>query len=187
MTDRPIIFSAPMVRALLAGRKTQTRRLASSPLARCAPSDRLYVREAWSHTADGVFEVSSARISGRGGVIYRADDNPRWPHAKFWPSLHMPREFSRLTLVVEAVRVEPLQAISEADAQAEGCVEDSADGLPVWYTPGASLPHTATGAECYRHLWSSIHTRGGERWDDDPAVVALTFLVVRCNIDQEQP
>lgn len=45
MTDRPIIFSAPMVRALLAGRKTQTRRLATSPLAKCLPGDRLWVRE----------------------------------------------------------------------------------------------------------------------------------------------
>ena len=51
MTDRPIIFSGSMVRALLAGRKTQTRRLASSPLARCVIGDRLYVREAWAPLA----------------------------------------------------------------------------------------------------------------------------------------
>lgn len=45
MTDRPIIFSAPMVRALLDGRKTQTRRIATSPLRKAEVGDRLWVRE----------------------------------------------------------------------------------------------------------------------------------------------
>ncbi|RSV11632.1 hypothetical protein CA235_18345 [Sphingomonas sp. ABOLF] len=185
MVDRPIIFSSPMVRALLAGRKTQTRRLATSPLRRVQPGDRLYVREAWSHTGEGVWTIEDARRHILGGhPIYRAE-HEGVPPLRWWPSLHMPREFSRLTLIVDGVKLEPLQDISEADGEAEGCVWDSADGLDVWYVPGAEMPRNgATAAKCYSILWDSLHTKPGERWQDNPHVVALTFRVVRGNIDK---
>lgn len=220
MADRGILFSAPMVRALLDGRKTQTRRLLYSskfmrptdpvpmsasfdaryppPLCshpgeifflgrwqRLASGDRLWVRETWSHTGDHVFEIYQARMAGRSGVIYRADDNPRWPHAKWWPSIHMPREFSRITLTVTDVRVERLQAISEADARAEGieqvgrhCAE------PLWknYSTGPTAAFVCP-VKSYRALWNSLHGKTCERWADDPWVVAVSFDVREGNID----
>jgi len=192
MTDRPIIFSAPMVRALLAGRKTQTRRLATSPLRRVEPGDRLYVREAWSHTGDGVFEISQARMLGGGGVIYRADENARWPHAKFWPSLHMPREFSRLTLIVKQVRLEPLQSMegqhpSESDAVAEGVHPIHHGDGDYYYSAFRDEPHPKNWCDptdAFAELWNSLHDKPGERWSDNPDVVALTFRVVHSNIDR---
>ena len=211
MTDRPIIFSAPMVRALLARRKTQTRRLATSPLRRVEVGDRLYVRESfatvnsecgpgWAYKSDGNFIQPDYDGDDFGaGPSFNYDKYPgsytMWfadlmasaPGHPWTPSIHMPRWASRLTLIVEGVKVEPLQVISEADAEAEGVVWDSADGFDVWYVPGANVPHTATAAECFNGLWSSLHTSEGERWQDNPDVVALTFRVVRGNIDRPPP
>jgi hypothetical protein len=194
VTDRPIIFSAPMVRALLDGRKTQTRRLATSPLRRCEVGDRLYVREAYS--VAGIFsDVVEARYkaSERRGHTEFVEQVPveraagakvLWP--AFRPSLHMPRWASRLTLIVEAVRVEPLKSISEADAIAEGCeagvLNDSVGprDLGGGFTIGPDTWASAVGK--YLLLWQDLHPE----WDgySDPDVVALTFRVVRGNIDQ---
>jgi hypothetical protein len=162
MTDHPIIFSAPMVRALLEGRKTQTRRLAwrderdvtvseaemvalekkgwqaidgadeittiarPSPWQRVQPGDRLWVREAFE---TGFMLDENERAVGEPVIWYGADGGPRWldPDTGCWrdqprwtPSIHMPRCASRLTLTVTEARIERLQAISEADAIAEG-------------------------------------------------------------------
>ena len=185
MKERPILFSAPMVRAILDGRKTQTRRIVKpQPPAGCeyatsvgsyalcfadgtsasaapicvpptprskdhrlpspygAPGDRLWVRE--------TFCLRNPEHHPERGYWYAATDdvdNPRWT-----PSIHMPRRASRLTLEVTGVRVERLQAITEADAIAEGC-------------PGRA--HFAT-------LWDSIND-GEASWVNNPWVWVVEF------------
>lgn len=156
-----------MVLALLADRKSQTRRLATSPLRKCEPGDRLYVRETWSHDGVGVWTIADARRRLNGRPIYRATHDGPSP-LSWWPSIHMPREFSRLSLIVEAVRVEPLQAISEADAIAEGIQLKHRDSSPVI---------------AYKTLWRLLH--GAESWDANPDVVVISFNVRRGNIDRQ--
>lgn len=144
MKERPILFSKPMVRALMGGTKTQTRRIAKgcnfvssggAPLnftdddikdVLCPygqPGDRLWVREAWSHDAESLDHCRASAEDAMGGGAYgpyyrateSAPDTLRWR-----PSIHMPRWASRITLLITSVRVERLQDISEADAMAEG-------------------------------------------------------------------
>lgn len=186
MTDRPIIFSGPMVRALLDGRKTQTRRLATSPLRRCEVGDRLYVREEWrvggkydATPPRGLQPCSMTVLFGAGGSIANRDGGfwspDEWPEqgkmprfaGKRRPGMHMPRWASRLTLIVEDVRIEPLQAISETHAKAEG----------------VTLQHEGSSAvTAYATLWNLLHGAGS--WEANPFVVALTFRVERGNIDR---
>jgi hypothetical protein len=195
VTDRPIIFSAPMVQALLAGRKTQTRRLATSPLRRCEVGDRLYVREAFAVRSifTDVVEVGYEASKGAGHTEYveqipvtlATGAKVTWPQNR--PSIHMPRWASRLTLTVMDVRVEPLVSISDGDAIAEGI--GCAPGVPSYsrfhVTVGSGKTFiSAHPAECFARLWSSLHSNDGECWSDNPDVVALTFSVERQNIDQ---
>ena len=99
-----------MVRALIEGLKSQTRRRAIGKTGkptlwtRVTVGDRLWVRE--SHRIDGT------------NVIYRRDGDRRT--GRWRPGLHMPRWASRMTLVVQAVRQEAVSRISDADARAEG-------------------------------------------------------------------
>lgn len=189
MTDRGVIYSAAMVRSLIEGRKTQTRRLDSSPLASCQPGDRLWVRETWRtlqkwddlkprHLADDIDKID-----------YAADGYPRnhlWAWGKNRPPIFLPRWASRLTLIVTEVRHHHLQNISDADAIAEGVVHDRDKGfwVPGVDHPNRDFPYLSrpTAREMYAALWDTLH--GSGEWLGNPGVVALTFRVDRRNIDR---
>lgn len=176
-----ISFSAPLMVALLAGQKSQTRRIIS-PCAdpevkpgdvivswpadqvvreglRFRPpyaiGDRLYVKEGIERTEDG-------------RIAYRADGQIIGDSAWAWkprtlPHRYMPKGLARLQLTVTNVRVERLHDITLADMLAEG-VRKAAGDLP---------------GDAWRQLWNGLHDKDGERWADNPWLVALTFTLER--------
>jgi len=164
-----------MVRALLAGRKTKTRRLATSPLSRCAVGDRLYVREHWK-TSLGFDEFAPKDLPTNASILCLADHTvPTQAFASAWgkhrQGMHMPRWASRLTLIVEGNRVERLCDVSPSDAMDEG-----------W--PGLGEGNQHLPVSWYMHLWQSLHDKEGQRWEDNPEVLVLTFSVRHGNIDR---
>lgn len=196
MTDHPIIFSAPMIQALLAGRKTMTRRLAwrfvdvndnhtklPSPWQRVKPGDWLWVRENVGRRA-AVTLLGTPAKNGVEEAFYAADGEnvlnedefnvcPWWKQKQTLPCIHMPRKWSRLTFVVAATKIEPLQDISEADAKAEG-----ADLANTGHDVHGPIKSHRTG---FVYLWAKLH--GEDFWLSNPEVVAITFAVHKQNID----
>lgn len=209
MTDRSILFSGPMVRALLDGTKTQTRRILKpqptvpfSAICRDAagvytgdewgeelerlrvphaPGNRLWVRETWAFDVNA---IGSMRDED-GPFVYAADPSgARTRLCERWtPSIHMPRWASRLTLIVTDVRVQRLHDISEDDAIAEGIEEKEFFGCPCWKIygdpDGTVAPDDPIAS--FASLWDHCHGPGA--WDVNPWVVATTFTVHHCNID----
>ena len=191
MKARPIIFSAPMVRALLNGSKTQTRRVAkltanghvkeprgqrrwhpADPEGRLAcpygqAGDQLWVRETWLQT--NPFTEGGLHTYG-----YRATDSEEFPDAIWKPCIHMPRAASRITLEITDVRVERLQGISETDAIDEGIQRwPLGFRVDVSASPKHECMNFDSYANAYRYLWESINGPGS--WDANPWVWMIEF------------
>lgn len=212
MRERPILFSAPMVRAILAGTKTQTRRVCkpaqnealceivgpfngdgmpddSGPWFgdaegdlkfRCPygqPGDRLWVRETF------------AKVDGQTHPWIATDYRATYTHGdrlgdhfgikrRWTPSIHMPREASRILLEIVGVRVERLQEISDADAIAEG-IERNAEYPKLWkrgdlHGDQNIMKSTGFPKLAYRSIWEQIN--GHESWSANPWVWVVEFL-----------
>lgn len=189
MKERGIIFNGEMVRAILDGRKTQTRRIVKNvmldngiwlkkptktrsgttthvldaPKHNLCPlgkiGDRLYVREAFK-----------AGVCTESTIAYKATHKPSdleegwYEEIKWTPSIHMPRRYSRITLEITDVRVERLNDISNDDAKSEGC----------WYGRGGGVPDKAiTPSDQFPTLWEEIYGDGS--WSSNPWVWVIEF------------
>lgn len=201
MKERPILFSAPMVRAILDGTKTQTRRVAKrtanghiketgghrrwhiadfDAYLACPygqPGDRLWVRETWAYHV----QAMGSATDQDGPWVYAADGNfalqsrlcDRWR-----PSIHMPRVASRITLEITGVRVERLWEVSETDAVSEGVgsitVSDGGESRWVNYSrPDSKGSAFGDARSSYRSLWEEINGQGS--WDANPWVWVVEF------------
>jgi hypothetical protein len=195
MIEHPIMFSGPSVRALLGGRKTQTRLLANklrkARLQRAGEPDAIRLTpSSWRDTSVGDrFWVRESLGWDKGGerLFYRADGalvlgappSGQAIAATQLSALNMPRWASRLILSVSRVRIEPLQAISEEEAIAEG-IRRLPDGS--FMADDFDSDSYASAALGYAMRWSAFHTRPGTRWEDNPEVVAVDFTVERCDV-----
>jgi len=182
--ERPILFSAPMVRAILEGRKTVTRRAVKFPFIDRAvgcelsgneigleeirnncpygvPGQRLWVRETFA-----------CGLCTDQPYAYRATHAPEdleagWHDPIKWkPSIHMPRAACRILLEITDVRVERLQDITEDQAKAEGVCTSAVESFQA-----AEVDRPAGFA--FRDLWTSIN--GAEGWTANPWVWVVSF------------
>lgn len=200
MTERGMIFNAEMVRAILDGRKTQTRRPVKFPVhdknlgcelagnelagelsagnylnsAFGKPGDRIWVRETFSgHYLDDaqIQDIKDGRDKATDLCEYRADYPDGYQASDGWtPSIHMPRWASRILLEITDVRVERLNAISQEDAQAEGM---ELTGWRPTYSDPDSGGEVMTPYDNFAELWSSIY--GDESWKANPWVWVISF------------
>ena len=180
MKERPIIFSGEMVRAILDGRKTQTRRVAKgNPTIDDCPygkiGTRLWVREAWGESkvrdqsiddkivlvhhawrykADA--EVEQVQVFGRRDLKTKAE------LYKWKSPIFMPRWASRITLEITGVRIEQLHDISEEDAKAEG--------VEISQMPDVFHPYKTE----FRTAWNKLHGKKAP-WESNPWVWAISF------------
>lgn len=196
---KPILFNTEMVRAILNGEKTQTRRIMKpQPMFyngrkyifkdsecpkkweqcdniidtyRYQKGDILYVRETWSKGYE------------EGTYIYKADDkladNPLFKFSTkliYKPSIHMPKEAARIFLKVTNVRIANLQDITDEEAKKEGA--NFKDGKNV----GWKEKMERTAIQRFAEIWDKTIKKselGIYGWNANPWVWVIEFERVK--------
>ena len=179
MPIKPILFNTEMVRAIMDGRKSCTRRIikpqpqgyfevSEEPLyiydtdgkqgkitPPYQPGDILYVRETWKQAPNGYYYYEDWQRNDIADVT------------KWKPSIHMPKEATRIWLRVTDVRVERLQ-----DIDGKGCVKEGIEEEPLKYVGDEFVKGM------FHDLWdSTIKKSDLDRysWDANPWVWVIEF------------
>lgn len=193
-TERPIIMSAPMVRAILAGTKTQTRRIAkltdaghvkevnghrrwhpADPEARLAcpygqPGDVLWVRETWAPDPPIDDSWASTVWAGCGRLVREIPE--RFHHPRFcnyaadWP--HGP---IRWTPSIHMPRWARRIDLRVTGVRVERLHEISASDA---VAEGLSR---MSPIDAYMHLWESLHGPGS--WELNQRVWVIEFARIK--------
>lgn len=180
--ERPILFSTPMIQAILAGNKFMTRRIIKTT-ANNILWNTIIVNRHGGWTDDHGYPIKCPfGIIGdilwvretfgedieTGKIFYKADNseiNAGLFTEKWKPSIFMPRSASRITLQITDLRVEFLQDISEADAISEGCNATCPDGTEDCRNWSARND--------FQSLWKKIN--GNDSWNENPFVWVIKF------------
>jgi len=191
--ERPILFSAPMVLAILEDRKTQTRRIVrpehaklepKERLTKCPygrPGDRLWVRETF---ATLLISRKEAVVAYRASCpkdtfdYVGADGSISRIRVEQWrPSIFMVRALSRISLEVTDVRTERLHELTEVDALAEGIKPITG---PTYFAPGQPTVYEIEGQQfetarrAFAFAWDGINGSRAD-WEKDPLVWVVSF------------
>jgi hypothetical protein len=189
-----------MVRAILDGRKTQTRRIVKPQLIPYGDTYGLPTKSGGLVVSGGPVEAGMqglqyncpygqtgdrlwvretwqrclCDISTCSGWLYAEKGETPNPGDRWKPSIHMPRAASRITLEIVSVRVERLQDVSEADALAEGFVRLPASGRIVLNKGDQYFGNCWMRARtAFEDLWMEIN--GKESWGANPWVWVVEF------------
>lgn len=198
MKYRPILFSGPMVRALLDGRKTQTRRVVKAPnsvtafrhfhedewdrmqgnvrgdTVRCPygqPGDRLWVRETWSDECDHHWVMYRAdhRAERRsGGELFDACSADELRTLHVWSPSIHMPRWAS-RITLEVTGVRVERLQNISEADA------MAEGCGMLKPYSDHWQHRDVAKEEYRCLWETLHPRMGETWGHNPWVWVVEF------------
>lgn len=199
--ERPILFSGSMVRAILNGTKTVTRRkvkgLALDWLKDFTPEfiadegnrfspygyagDTLWVRETYTQNGLAYYRYK-ADYDDPKSALFTTPSVPEKFRGKWKPGIHMPRAACRLFLVVTSVRIEKLGSITPEQAIAEGIQSYKYASGVVRYRdymadasgyghPDHDYPTVSDPVQSFRTLWESINGP----WDPETWVWVIEF------------
>jgi len=175
--ERPILFSSEMVRAILDGRKTQTRRviklhLDPMPLGAWATlicphgqvGDRLWVKETWWHHKE-------CRPPFQHSACVRYETFEGYEKCS---AMLMPRWASRITLEITSVWIERIQDMSFDDWVADFCPTGLEKERALQTFVG-----TRNQVEMMKSFWDSLNAKRGYGWDINPFVWAIGFKRIK--------